>query len=48
MRVNLESDNLIKEAVGDKFPGELSQSQADTVLEAIGLCTNNVLRQGLE
>jgi hypothetical protein len=49
MCVNVECGGSIVAILdGKKFPGNLTQSQADTVLEAAGWCANQALRQGLE
>lgn len=49
MRVDVECGNSIRAILdGNKFPGNLTELQADTVLEAASWCANHALRQGLE
>ena len=49
MRVDVECGGSIRAILdGKKFPGNLTELQADTVLEAASWCANHALRQGLE
>jgi len=49
MRVDVECGGSISAILdGRKFPGNLTQNQADTILEASSWCANHVLKQGLE
>ena len=49
MRVDVECGGSISAILDDKkFPGNLTQNQADTVLEASSWSANHALKQGLE
>ena len=46
-RVDLECGGSISAILdGKKFPGNLTQDQADTVLEAASWCSNHAIKQG--